>query len=114
MPELTPKSPWKLLTMYCADADRGATAAKPNPPEFTTYVPSSAERGADRCNQLVASGVFQDVSQRPGLQARLDEHRFGMHRHEHDPSVRIVAADQPGGRDAVDPGHRNIGDDDVR
>ena len=68
----------------------------------------------NRRHEVVAGRVLEHVSQCPGFQARLDEHRFGVHRHEHDPSVRIVAADQHGGLDAVHPGHRDVGDNHVR
>ena len=84
------------------------------PSEFTTHVLSAFERGADGGDQFLARGVFQDVSQRACLQACLDEHRFRMHRHEHDPGVRVVAPDQGDRLDTVDTRHGNIGDDHVR
>ncbi len=64
--------------------------------------------------QLVAGGVFQDVSERTGRQACLDQHQLGMHRDDHDAGVRVVAPDQHDRLDSVDTRHGNVGDDHVR
>ncbi len=58
-------------------------------------VASTVQRRANRGNQIVASHVFQDVSQRAGGETGLHQHRIGMHGHEHDARVRVVDAGSP-------------------
>ena len=62
--------------------------------ELRTDVLLAAERGPNRRHKVVARRVFEHIAQCTGVETRLDEHRFGVHRHEHDSRVRIVAADQ--------------------
>ena len=64
------------------------------PIELTTDVLVTAECRANRRDELVASGIFQDVSERTGRQSCLHQHQLGMHRDEHDAGVRVVAPDQ--------------------
>ena len=52
--------------------------------QLTTDVLATAECRTNRGDELVASGIFQDVSERTGRQSGLHQHRLGMHCNEHD------------------------------
>jgi hypothetical protein len=82
--------------------------------DLTANVPVTAERRPNSRNEFVPGGIFQDVSERSGRQAGFHQHHVGVHRHQHNAGIWVVAKDPRDRFDTVDPWHADIGNDHVR